>query len=68
MPGVTELVPAPSELLGSAGRTPLQVLRGVEEALDSVVCAYVACRLIEGACRAYGDESAAIWLPEVKAA
>ncbi len=37
--------------------------KGYEDALDAVVCAWVALQFFEGACNAYGDETSCIWIP-----
>jgi predicted RNase H-like nuclease len=38
-------------------------LKPFEDAIDALVCAWVATRYMERAARAYGDATAAIWLP-----
>jgi predicted RNase H-like nuclease len=38
-------------------------LKGCEDALDAVVCAWIGCEFLAGRCVAYGDEDSAIWLP-----
>lgn len=49
--------------------TPAQIgslasLKPHEDALDALVCGWVGIRYLQGECRPYGDESAAIWIPE----
>ena len=39
-------------------------LKRFEDALDGVICAWIGAQYLEGACRAYGDRNAAIWVPE----
>jgi len=41
----------------------LSGLKRYEDALDAVVCAWVGVRYLEGAARALGDDTAAIWCP-----
>jgi predicted RNase H-like nuclease len=38
-------------------------LKAIEDALDALVCGWVGTRYLAGGCRAYGDETAAIWIP-----
>jgi predicted RNase H-like nuclease len=61
--GVASVVPSAQELLGAAGRRRIAVLKGVEDALDAVVCAWVAHEVFCARCRAYGDADAAIIVP-----
>jgi len=42
----------------------LAALKPYEDALDALVCAWVGCRHAEGKTAAYGNRSAAIWVPE----
>jgi len=46
----------------------LAELKRYEDALDALVCAWVATRVVEGSASAYGDETASIWVPSVPAA
>jgi predicted RNase H-like nuclease len=48
----------------SVGSIPLKELKGVEDALDALVCAWVATQFLSGNCDAYGDDTAAIWIPK----
>ena len=45
----------------------LAALKRYEDALDALVCAWVGLRFVEGTVAAYGDESAAIWVPKSEA-
>jgi Protein of unknown function (DUF429) len=38
-------------------------IKAYEDALDAVVCAWVAVCALEGRAVAFGDDSAAIWIP-----
>lgn len=42
-------------------------LKGYENALDAVICAWVGSCFIEGRIEAFGDETAAIWVPAITA-
>lgn len=42
----------------------LASLKAIEDALDALVCGWVGMRYLAGACRPYGDGTAAIWIPE----
>jgi predicted RNase H-like nuclease len=42
----------------------LSYLKRYEDALDALVCAWIGCRYMEGRARAYGDSTAAVWVPE----
>ncbi len=38
-------------------------VKAYEDALDAVVCAWVAICVLEGRARLFGDENSAIWIP-----
>lgn len=61
--GVDDVVPRARELLGSTTRSPARLLKGLEDALDAAVCAYVAAEYLRGNAVALGDDRAAIWVP-----
>jgi predicted RNase H-like nuclease len=42
---------------------PSTSLKRFEDAIDALVCGWVGIKYLEGDCTAYGDESAAIWIP-----
>lgn len=42
---------------------PTKMLKGLEDALDALVCAWVGIEYLAFRCTAYGDETAAIWVP-----
>jgi predicted RNase H-like nuclease len=42
---------------------PSTSLKRFEDALDALVCGWVGVKYLEGDCSAFGDESAAIWIP-----
>ncbi len=63
--GVDTQVPSARALLADAprrGRRPptMRTLKGLEDALDAIVCAWTAARVIDGHARAYGDAVSAI--------
>ncbi len=37
--------------------------KGYEDALDALVCAWVALQFFKGTCYAYGDKTSCIWIP-----
>jgi predicted RNase H-like nuclease len=41
----------------------LSKMKGYEDAMDAIVCAWIACEFLAGRCAAYGDTDSAIWLP-----
>lgn len=43
---------------------PTRHLKSYEDALDAVVCAWVGACAIEGRAKPFGDEDAAIWIPD----
>lgn len=45
----------------------LSALKGMEDALDAVVCAWVGAQFWRGNANAYGDDVAAIWVPKPRA-
>jgi predicted RNase H-like nuclease len=49
----------PSLDIGSSG---IQI-KAYEDALDAVICAWVAICALEGRARSFGDENSAIWIP-----
>lgn len=38
-------------------------LKAIEDALDALICGWIGIRYLAGRCRAYGDDTAAIWIP-----
>jgi predicted RNase H-like nuclease len=42
---------------------PVRRLKAVEDAIDALVCCWVGARWLDGAADAFGDASAAIWVP-----
>ncbi|MDZ7268918.1 MAG: DUF429 domain-containing protein [candidate division KSB1 bacterium] len=58
--GVTSLVPAATAVRRRGGAV---LLKGLEDMLDAVVCAWVGYQFWRGCARAYGNAEAAIWIP-----
>jgi predicted RNase H-like nuclease len=61
--GVADWLPTAISFIKN-GATPR--LKGYEDALDAIVCAWIGCEFLAGRCVAYGDEDSAIWLPRPK--
>lgn len=59
--GVADWLPSANSLIKNG---PASRLKGYEDALDAVVCAWIGCEFLAGRCVAYGDEDSAIWLPK----
>ena len=57
--GIPDLIPAPSEV------TTLASLKPVEDMLDGLICAWIGIEHLEGRTVGLGDETAAIWVPQV---
>ena len=57
--GVALELPAPSALAAM----PSSELKRFEDAIDAVICAWIGVTYASGLAEAFGDESAAIWLP-----
>ena len=38
-------------------------VKAYEDALDAIICAWVAICVLEGRARPFGDENSAIWIP-----
>lgn len=56
--GVAQWLPAAQSF------TQASSLKGYEDALDAVVCAWIGCEFLAGRSVAYGDAKSAIWLPK----
>jgi predicted RNase H-like nuclease len=54
-------IPHPPDWSSFAG------LKGYENALDAVICAWVGSCFVEGGIEAFGDETATIWVPAIAA-
>jgi predicted RNase H-like nuclease len=59
--GVADWIPSAKSFIKSG---PASRLKGYEDALDAIVCAWIGCEFLAGRCVAYGDAESAIWLPK----
>jgi predicted RNase H-like nuclease len=59
--GVAESLPSAQSFIKNGA---LSRLKGYEDALDAIVCAWIGCEFLAGGCVAYGDDQSAIWLPK----
>jgi len=57
------LGPLPLELPSIDEVRTLSHLKKFEDALDALICAWVGLRFLEGTAKAFGDSTAAIWVP-----
>ena len=57
--GIPAFIPAPSEV------TTLSSLKPVEDMLDGLICAWIGIEHLVGRTIGLGDDSAAIWVPQV---
>lgn len=65
---VGEIEEIPKDFLPSSKRVAhLTHLKRYEDALDALVCAWVGARYLAGCATAYGDHTAAIWVPNDRA-
>ena len=53
-------LPPPSEIAAYSFNS----LKRFEDALDALTCGWVGIRYVEGRCHPYGNDRAAIWIPE----
>ena len=61
--GVSTAIPEPACVLEQGWRRRGKLLKGVEDALDALVCAYAAVDFLKGQAMPFGDEEATIWIP-----
>lgn len=59
--GVADWIPSAKAFIKNG---PMSRLKGYEDALDAIVCAWIGCEFLAGRCVAYGDSESAIWLPK----
>ena len=59
LPGAAELLPLPKP------SDPMAMLKGFEDQLDAIICAWVGTRILDGQASAHGDDRAAIWVPDL---
>ena len=63
--GLTRVIDGIPDFLPADGS--LNSLKRYEDALDALVCAWVGARYLAGCATAYGDHTAAIWVPNCRA-
>lgn len=61
--GFADRVPKACNVLEASPKSKGAVFKGIEDALDAVVCALVGCEFLAGRAVALGDHHSAIWLP-----
>lgn len=61
--GIVDRIPEARILLGTVPRGRDTVFKGLEDALDAIVCAFTGCEFLAGRANAFGDQHSAIWLP-----
>jgi len=61
--GLSDRVPKACAILDAAPKSKGAVFKGIEDALDAVVCAFVGCEFLTGRAVALGDRYSAIWIP-----
>jgi predicted RNase H-like nuclease len=61
--GIEDIIPTATSLLDLAPKSKGAVLKGFEDALDAVVCAFVGCEFLKGHATPFGDQESAIWIP-----
>jgi predicted RNase H-like nuclease len=59
----SEIRDIPMELPDPTSAVPVSGLKRYEDSLDALVCAWVGAKYLEGEAVAYGDHTAAIWIP-----
>ena len=61
--GVATAIPEPCWVLEQGWRRRRRLLKGIEDALDALICAYVGMEFLSGRATPFGDEEASIWIP-----
>ena len=61
--GFADKVPKACAILDAVPKSKGVVFKGIEDALDAVVCALVGCEFLAGRAVAFGDQYSAIWIP-----
>lgn len=60
---VKDRIPMACSILDAAPESRDTVLKGIEDALDAVVCAFVGCEFLVGRACPFGDQESTIWIP-----
>lgn len=61
--GVDDIIPMACNILDVTPKSRNAALKGLEDALDAVVCAFVGCEFIAGHATPFGDLKSTIWIP-----
>jgi predicted RNase H-like nuclease len=61
--GLADRIPEARVLLDAVSKGRGIVFKGLEDALDAVVCAFTGCEFLAGCAHAFGDQHSAIWVP-----
>ena len=61
--GFADGVPKACAIIDAMPKSKGPVLKGIEDALDAVVCALVGCEFLAGRAVAFGNQYSAIWVP-----
>jgi len=61
--GLADRIPEALVLLDAVSKGRGTVFKGLEDALDAVVCAFTGCEFLAGRADAFGDQNSAIWVP-----
>ena len=61
--GLEDRIPMACRILDAAPKTKGAVCKGIEDALDAVVCALVGCEFLAGRVVPFGDQESTIWIP-----
>ena len=59
----TDALPRASALLQGAKSSREKKLKGLEDVLDALVCAWAGCEFLQGHCTPFGDDESCIWIP-----
>ncbi|MBT9161420.1 MAG: hypothetical protein DDT26_02726 [Dehalococcoidia bacterium] len=57
-------VPQAGVILCNGPKSKEAALKGIEDVLDAVVCAWVGCEFLVGRAIPFGDKDSAIWIPQ----
>jgi len=61
--GFADIVPKACAILAAVPKSKGAVFKGIEDALDAVVCALVGYEFLAGRAVGFGDQYSAIWVP-----
>ena len=61
--GINDKILKASEIIKAVSRPRGVLLKGLEDALDAIVCAWVGSEFLAGRTEAFGDQDSTIWIP-----